>query len=142
MKSKLLDAIKKNGYKITPQRKAVIKYIAGSHSHFTPESIHKQVSDVCKGIGLATVYRTINMLLNLGLVCELYIGDYRHSYVMRRPLQHHHHVVCSRCNKVVDFTDCDLKDIEIKLSKGTGFKVDEHLLEFIGICPECQKVLS
>ena len=141
MKTKLLITIKKNGYKITPQRKAVINSIAGSHSHFTPESIHKRVSDGCQGIGLATIYRTINILLNLRLVCELYTGGNCHSYVVRRPVKHHHHLVCSSCKKVVDFTDCDLKDIEIKLSKGTGFKVDRHLLEFIGTCPDCQKAM-
>jgi Fur family ferric uptake transcriptional regulator len=139
IKKHIFTIIREKGYKLTPQRKAVIKVITGSRNYFTPESIYDRVKKSCHGIGLTTVYRTISILLNLRLVCEVYATSNRRSYVVRKPVQPHHHLICSGCKKVVDFNDCDLTDIEQKLSKGTGFRLEGHLLEFTGICPECQR---
>jgi Fur family ferric uptake transcriptional regulator len=132
--------MRQRGYKLTPQRRAVLKIILESCNHLTPEAIYKRVKEEHPGIGLTTVYRTLNILSDLGLICEVHTGGSYRSYLVRRPLEHHHHLICSECNKVVEFTDCDLADIERKLSEGTGFKIEEHLLEFVGICPDCQQI--
>jgi Fur family ferric uptake transcriptional regulator len=137
-KRRISSIMRQSGYKLTPQRRAVLKTIMESRNHLTPEAIYQRVQGEYPGIGLTTVYRTLNILSALGLVCEVHAGDHRRSYLVRRPLEHHHHLICLKCNKVVDFTDCDLADIERKLSAGTGFEIKEHLLEFVGVCPDCQ----
>jgi len=91
-------------------------------------------------IGLVTIYRTLDLLNELNLVCRVHAPDGRRSYMMRRPTGHHHHLVCSGCGKVVDFTGCALADLEQRLSKETRFDIKGHLLEFYGLCPDCRLV--
>ena len=131
--------LRNHGYKITPQRLAVISAIAGSHEHLTPAAIYERVHRDYPSIGLVTIYRTLEMLTELDLICETHAGGSCHSYLMRRPAEHHHHLICSDCGKVVDFTDCDLGDLESRLVKETKFKINGHLLEFIGQCRRCSK---
>ena len=132
-------ALREHGYKLTPQRRAVIKAIAGTHEHMTPSELHERVRRDNPGIGLVTVYRTMDILAEIGLICELHSGNNCRSYLLRRPAEHHHHLICSECGQVVDFTDCDLRDIERRLSRDTGFEMESHLLEFLGRCPACQQ---
>jgi Fur family transcriptional regulator, ferric uptake regulator len=129
--------LRRHGYKLTPQRRSILNAIAGSHEHLTPAEIHRRVSREHPGIGLVTIYRTLEMLAGLGLVCELHAGDSCRSYIIRRPEEHHHHLICSGCGTVVDFTDCDLSDLERRLARETGFVIKGHLLEFLGQCRQC-----
>jgi Fur family ferric uptake transcriptional regulator len=132
--------MRQRGYKLTPQRRAVLKMIMECPNHLTPEAIYKRTKEESPGIGLTTIYRTLNILSDLGFLCEVHSAGSCRSYLVRRPLEHHHHLICSACGKVVDFTDCDLAEIERKLSEGTGFKIEGHLLEFSGVCPDCQQL--
>ena len=132
-------ALRQRGYKITPQRRTILNAIVSSHEHLTPAAIHERVCQEHPGIGLVTIYRTLEILAGLGLICEIHgAGNYR-SYLMRRPAEHHHHLVCSECGTVVDFTDCDLGELEHKLIEETDFKISGHILEFVGQCRECRK---
>lgn len=132
-------ALKQEGYKLTPQRRAVLKVIALSRSHLSPAIIHERAHRARPGIGLVTTYRTLNILRGLGFICEVRGKGNRSSYLFRRILQHHHHLVCSDCGVVVDFTDCNLDSLEHRLSEETGFLIQEHLLEFHGLCPKCRR---
>ena len=125
------------GYKLTRQRRAVIQAITATRSHLTPASIYNQVHPDHPQIGLATIYRTLEILTELGLICELHGGGISHSYTISTP-QHHHHLVCSNCGTVVDCPGFRLKELEQALSRETGFRIDEHQLEFTGLCPNCQ----
>jgi Fur family ferric uptake transcriptional regulator len=129
--------LRKRGFKITPQRRTIIGAIIGSHEHLTPAEIHERVRQEHPGIGLVTIYRTIEMLAELGLICETHAGGSCRSYLMRRPSEHHHHLICSDCGRVIDFTDCDLGELERRLSEETRFKINGHLLEFLGQCRQC-----
>ena len=132
---KIEDMLRQSGFKITPQRRTIVNTITLSREHLTPAEIYERVHQEHPGIGLVTVYRTLEMLTKLGLICEVHAGDNCRSYLMRRPAEHHHHLICSQCGTVIDFTDCDLSELEARLSKGTGFKIDSHLLEFLGVHP-------
>lgn len=136
---KIVSILRQQGYKITSQRRAVLNVIAGSHDHLTPAAIYERVKRQYPGIGLVTVYRTLELLARLGLICEVHTGDNGRSYLLRRPAGHHHHLICSSCDKVVDFTDCDLGRMEERLARQTGFKIDSHLVEFSGQCHDCLK---
>lgn len=134
---KIESTIRKRGYKITPQRRTIISAIIGTREHLTPAAIHIRVRREYPSVGLVTVYRTLEMLAALGLICETHAGGSCRSYLVRRPAGHHHHLICSDCGKVIDFTDCGLADLERRLSEENRFKIDGHLLEFLGQCREC-----
>lgn len=134
---KLAALLKQQGYKLTPQRRAVLNAIADSHEHLTPAALYERVHQECPGIGLVTVYRTLEVLAQLGVICEVHAGGNCRSYLMRRPSEHHHHLICSGCGAVVDFSHCDLGELEQRLAQETGFEIECHLLEFLGHCRRC-----
>ncbi len=136
---KIESILRQHGYKITPQRRIILGAITHIHEHLTPAALYDRVSREDPGIGLVTIYRTLEILASLGLICEMHLGGNYRSYLMRRPSGHHHHLICSDCGTVVDFTDCDLGELEQRLSKETNFKINGHLLEFIGQCQNCRK---
>ena len=86
---KIGTALKAQGYRLTPQRHAVLSAVAASHDHLTPAAIYEKVKRQHKNIGLVTVYRTIELLAELGLICEVHSGGNCHSYLLRRPDRHH-----------------------------------------------------
>jgi Fur family ferric uptake transcriptional regulator len=135
--NKIAGILREHGNKLTPQRHLILRVLASSHDHLTPELIYEKSRSSDPTIGLVTVYRTLELLTNLGLVCKVHLQEGCHSYMMRRPLEHHHHLICSGCGKVVDFTNCNLLDMEEKLAQESGFNIKSHLLEFYGLCPSC-----
>ncbi|MDD5039021.1 MAG: Fur family transcriptional regulator [Dehalococcoidales bacterium] len=136
-KRKVVNALRQHGYKLTPQRRAVIGVIASSRDHLTPATIYAKVHQAHPNIGLVTVYRTLEILAELGLVCELHSGGICHSYTISAP-QHHHHLICSSCGTVFDFTSHSLGELEQSLARQSGFRIDGHLLEFFGLCRVCR----
>ncbi len=136
----IVAALKQYGYKLTPQRRAVIGVIASSQDHLTPATIYEKIHQEHPSVGLVTVYRTLEILAGLELICELHAGGICRSYTVSAP-QHHHHLICSNCGIVVDFTGHYLDGLEQSLSKESGFRIDGHLLEFIGLCRACQKAI-
>jgi len=137
---KIIAILRERGYKLTPQRRAVLRAIALARSHLSSAEIYDRVKQQHPGIGLVTVYRTLETLSKLGVICEMHTRGSSRSYLMRKPVEHHHHLICSECGVVVDFTDCGLGGLEDKLSRETGFKMEGHLLELVGRCPDCQKI--
>jgi Fur family ferric uptake transcriptional regulator len=134
--------LKRHGYKLTPQRRAVIHALTSSPDHLTPAAVFEKVIKNHPGIGLVTIYRTLRLLAELNLICEIHAGDNCPSYTASTP-QHHHHLICSGCGKVVDFAGANtiepsLSALEARLSHESGFRIDDHLLEFTGLCRVCQ----
>jgi len=135
---KIATILRQQGYKFTPQRRVVIQTIASSQAHLTPAAIYEKVHQQHPNIGLVTIYRTLDILSKLGLICELHAGGSCRSYTTSAS-GHHHHLICSNCGKVIDFSGYDLSELEQRLSLETGFEIEDHLLEFIGLCQACQK---
>jgi len=135
---KITATLHRNGYKLTPQRQAVIDTIVTSQDMLTPASIYEKVSLEHPDIGLVTVYRTLELLSRLGLICELHAGSTCPTYTASNR-EHHHHLICSACGKVVDFIGHDLTSLEDRISHESGFRIQNHVLEFIGVCSTCQK---
>lgn len=135
----ICDILRQSGYKITPQRQAVIEIINCSHEHLTAAELFEKVSSVRPDIGKVTVYRTLEVLTGLGLVCEVR-NDKTTSYVISPP-EHHDHLICSRCGKVVNFTRCNMAGLEKRLARETGFSINKHHLELYGECSDCRQNL-
>jgi len=135
---KVAAILRQHSYKLTPQRRVVIQAIASNQDHLTPTAIYERVHQHHPSIGFVTIYRTLEILAQLGLICELHAGGSCRSYTISAP-GHHHHLICSNCSRVIDFTGCELGKVEQDLSSKTGFRIEGHLLEFIGLCQACQK---
>jgi Fe2+ or Zn2+ uptake regulation protein len=101
-------------------------------------------------LGLVTVYRTLDLLLSLGLVRKLHLAAGCHTYALSlaggqneargsEPRSHGHHVICQRCNRAVEFAGCDLDTVVMAVEAQTGFRVQEHWLEMFGVCPACRE---
>ncbi len=137
-KRKIVATLRQHNYKLTPQRQVVIQTIVTSQDHLTPTAIYEKVHQDHPNIGFVTIYRTLNILAELNLICELHAGGSCHSYTASTPGEHHH-LICSNCGIVVDFTSYDFGKLEQRLSLETGFHIQDHLLEFTGLCQVCQK---
>ena len=135
---KIATTLRQHGYKLTPQRRAVIQAIVSSQDHLTPAAIYQKVHQYHPNIGLVTIYRTLDILTELNLTCELHAGGSCRSYTISCP-EHHHHLICSNCGRVIDFTGYYLSELEQRLSRETGFDIKDHVLEFTGLCQDCQK---
>jgi len=137
---KIATILRQHGYKFTPQRWAVIQAIASSQDHLTPADIYNKVHQEHPKIGLVTVYRTLGLLDNLGLLCKLHTGGDCHALTIGTP-ECHHHLICSGCGKVIDFSCRRMAELEGNLAEETGFTIKDHLLEFTGYCQNCRKDL-
>lgn len=135
--NKIAGILREHGYKMTPQRHAVLKVLASSHDHLTPEAIYDRVVVENPEIGRVTVYRTLDLLNRLKLVCRVHANGGR-SYMMRRPVEHHHHLICSNCGRVFDFVGCGLENLEKRLARESKFDIAGHFLEFYGLCSDCR----
>ena len=113
--------------------------IAAAGGYFTPQELYLSLKETQPGIGLVTVYRTLAVLARAGLICRIESTGKSRCYARRKPLSHHHHLVCEGCARVVDFSNCDLTGLAEKLASDTGFVINAHSLEFQGLCRECGK---
>jgi Fur family ferric uptake transcriptional regulator len=135
---KIASVLSQRGYKLTAQRRAVIDVVASSREHLAPAALYERARRIHPAIGLVTVYRTLEMLYELGLICRVHRGGKSRTYTLALS-GHHHHLVCSDCGTVADFTGCDLEALQQRLSQESGFKIEGHLLQFLGHCLNCQE---
>ena len=141
----LKEDLKKKGYKLTPQRRSIVDTIIDNEGqHLTAEEIYDKVKKNCPEIGLATVYRTILLLEELGVISRLDLNDgcSRYEIVHSNETHRHHHLICNTCHKVSEVQDDLLEELEIGIEKQYKFKILDHSVKFYGICDECQKKLN
>jgi Fur family ferric uptake transcriptional regulator len=132
----IVTRLKQSGHKVTPQRISIIKLIIESQELLTPSALFEKVHQLYPEVGEGTVYRTLSILSELGLVCVVHTDNNVHSYTVR-PAGHHDHLVCSECGKVINFTDCNISELEKRLMLETGYIINEHRLDLYGKCREC-----
>jgi len=128
--------LKTTGYRLTPQRLAILRALIGSHQHPSVEQIYRQVRQDFPTTSLATVYNTLECLKSLGEVLELPLGG-GSRYDGRKP-EPHAHLICTACGRIEDL-DIDLGGITQAVAQERGYTEVRHRLEFYGICPACQE---
>lgn len=140
------ELLKEKGFKITSQRESVLEVLKNNASqHMTAEEIYVKVKEISPEIGLATVYRTIQLLLDLKLVDKLDLNDGFIRYEISKlddESHHHHHLICEICGKVIEAEDDLLDQIEETCSLKYNFKVTNHVVKFYGICSECSESIN
>jgi Fe2+ or Zn2+ uptake regulation protein len=132
--SQLRDAFRSAGTRLTPQRSAVWRLFTGDPAGFSIAGAAAKLKS--KGIGLATVYRTVSLLEKLDFLRHVHDEGLEHRFVATQP-GHRHSLVCRSCGKVVEFEACDLSVVERLLKAETGFRVEGHYLEIYGTCATC-----
>lgn len=134
----IIQKLRDNGHKITPQRMAIVKIIARSEGHPSVEMIHDQVKENFPTMSLATVYKNILLLKSLSEVLELGFPDGSNRYDGNNP-DSHPHVICIKCKKIIDLETDSLDEMKEEVELETDFKIVNHRLEFFGICSNCIK---
>lgn len=128
--------LSRKGYRMTPQRIMILEAIEGASGHISAEEIYQDIKRRYPGLNISTVYRTLELLKETGLVTETDMGDGRvrfHSIGH----EHHHHLVCSKCGKVIDLGEETLSPLTNVLSEKYGFRADLKHLAIFGHCKGC-----
>lgn len=138
------EILKSHGLKVTNQRVILLEALSKHKGeHLTPEEIYEIVKEEHPEIGLATVYRTIQLLCQLELVEKVVLVDGIVRYEMaerdRGSAHHHHHIICLDCGNVESFEDDLLENLESAIAKKTGFEVVNHEVKFYGYCNKCKE---
>ena len=134
----MLSKLREHDCRITPQRVAVLRILAASEGHPSVESVYENVRREFPTTSIATVYKTVHLLKQLNEVLELGFPDGSNRYDGNKPFPHPH-VICVRCQKIIDPDLGSLEDMTSKVADETGFDVLTHRLDFFGICSECKK---
>jgi len=134
------------GFRLTWPRQVILDVLGQNPQHLSAEEIFFHVHQFYPGIGLATVYRTLDLLTRTGLVFKFDFGDGRSRYELASEAAKgpHHHMICTRCGRIIDFGDFIngeskfIEELERELSKKHGFKINSHQIHFYGLCQDCQ----
>ena len=136
------------GYRITLPRRAILNVLSKTCRHLSAEEIYLEVHKRYPAVGLTTVYRTLDLLVGVGMVFKFDFGDRRARYELSEGadgLNHHHHLICTICGRITDYTDFINEEIELLeqtekgLAKKYNYKITKHLIQFYGVCDMCQK---
>lgn len=131
--------LKQAGYRMTAARRAVAHVLAEAEHWLNPEEILARGQTHCPSLGLVTVYRTLALFTELGLVRRVHAWEGCHGYVAA-DFDHGHHIVCRGCRQVIEFPGTeDLAPLINAIQEKTGFVVEDHMLELHGLCPACRK---
>ena len=131
----LKNKLKESGLKITPQRRAIINILIGHENrHLSSEEIYDLVRENCPEIGLATVYRTMQLLDEIGVISKLNLDDGCIRYEIN--------LICKKCGKIIEVEDDLMDDVENKIQSAYKFKILDHDVKFYGICEDCEKDIS
>jgi Fur family peroxide stress response transcriptional regulator len=134
----MITTLKEQGHRLTPQRMAVLKILSANEGHLSVEQIYENVKMDFPMTSLATVYKTVTLLKEMGEVLELGFSHGGNRYDGIRPYPHPH-LICTECNNIVDPQVATLSELRQEVAQSTGYQIVSHRLDFFGICPHCQE---
>lgn len=130
--------LREAGYKLTNARMVVLNVLENHDGHMTSAEVLDAVAGVDATIGRASIFRTLDLLTRLAIIRPTYIDSSMTPTYVLLPDGHHHHIVCTNCNRVIEFNDCGLSNLSTRLEQEHGVKITGHLLEFFGLCEACE----
>ncbi len=139
------NRLRKNNYKLTKPRQVILDVLYRTNKHLSAEEIYMSTYRVSPAVGLATIYRNLELLCRIGLVLKFDFGGNKSRYELAQKPEkiHHHHLICKNCNKIIDYSEGidDEKEFlrrrEKNLSKKYGFIIEGHFIDFFGLCKKC-----
>ena len=130
---RILDTLEERGFRSTAPRRALALAIGEQEHHFTAEGLRQLLPPK---LGRATVYRTLKILVDAGVLCRVLLEDGDLHYQLSHH-GHHHHLLCVHCGSSQDLTGCDIEDVLVTTSARHGFELSGHWLEVYGRCRDC-----
>ena len=135
--NEMLSKLKERGHRVTPQRMAILRTLARNQDHPSIEDIHIRVKADFPMTSLATVYKTVALLEEMGEVQELGLVDNVGRYDATKPLAHPH-MICTSCGSIVDLHGVDLNETVQEVADAMGYEVRGNRVAFWGLCPKCR----
>lgn len=133
------EKFKKEGYKLTTQRRAILDVIVENYEeHLNSEEIYDRVKIEYPEIGIATVYRTLQLLEELNIISRLNFDDGYNRYELNFDSENHHHLICLECGNIMEVKLDLLENLENEIEDENGFKIIDHNVKFFGYCTDCQ----
>jgi len=132
------DTLRAGGYRVTPQRQLVLEAVTRLE-HATPEEIYAAVRQTAVGINLSTIYRTLELLEQIGLVTHAHLGHGAHRYHLAANAQHVH-LVCLRCDAIIQLDPAAVGSLVTELDREHGFQTNVGHLTVFGTCAQCRAV--
>jgi len=131
----------------TVPREAIVQLLSKSSNHLSAKEIYTALIRQYPGIGMTTIYRTLDLLTRMGLIHRFAIGDghMRYEFTPDMKKEHHHHLICTQCGKIINYSEfveeelALVQKIEEKLIRKYSFKITDHNIEFLGRCPDCRE---
>ncbi len=134
----LQTELSRQGYKLTRQRKAVLDVMTLANTRLTAADVFARAQRACPDLGLTTVYRTLEILEELGAIRRVHLDDGCEAFAPTA-IEHGHYLICDNCRTTIEFEGCDLTAMLNRIAAQTGFTIQQHWLELVGRCPNCQK---
>lgn len=127
------------GLRLTQPRQVIMDVLKASGVPLLPQTIQQRANEAGHQISLVTIYRTLELLIELKLIRRIHDQDGCHGYILCSP-GHHHHIICRKCGRALEFSGADdIVQLLDRIERETGFKIESHLLQLQGVCPDCQK---
>lgn len=134
-----LEHIQKAGLRRTGQRDLILEIFLRTEEHLTSEDLYWLVQKEDPSVGHTTVYRTLKLLTEAGLAREVRFGDNKTYYEHHYNHEHHDHMICTECGKVIEFFSPEIEEMQDKMADKFGFRPTHHSLRMWGLCSECQQ---
>jgi len=131
--------LRKNGMLYSKQREQILDIFLKAEKHPTVNDLYELVRKKNPKIGLATVYRTMEVICDAGLARKLDFGDGTKHYEHKYKHQHHHHLVCLKCGKIIEITSGKIEAIQRQLAKKHGFTISRDTMKIFGVCKTCKR---
>ena len=132
--------LSQKGYRLSEPRKRVMELLESVDIALSPQEIHQELQDKDCDLGLVSVYRTLELLTRLELVTVVYDPERNPGYILSTT-GHHHHIVCLKCHKALEFSGSDdIDELVHRVEAETSYQVCDHFLQLFGLCPECQHI--
>jgi Fur family ferric uptake transcriptional regulator len=129
--------LKEKGLKFTRQRDEIVRVFMASNSHLSVDEVYQQVRQRNPRIGYATVYRTLKLMAESGWASSCQFGDRMSRFEHRAEGEHHDHLICILCGKIVEFESERIEALQSRIAQREGFRIYDHKLELYGHCPTC-----
>jgi Fur family ferric uptake transcriptional regulator len=134
----LLTSLKSDGRRMTRPRKAILAVLERTRHPISVSEIHTALTREKISVDLVTVYRTLSVFKQLGMVSRVEFQEGQFRYELCHGRDHHHHIRCRGCGRIADLMLCPLKKVMAVVERETRFLIEDHSLEFIGWCPQCR----
>ncbi|MDY6939950.1 MAG: transcriptional repressor [Cyanobacteriota bacterium] len=143
--SSLKSELNERGWRMTPQRETILQIFQDlpKGEHLSAEDLYNRLQEAGEKISLSTIYRTLKLMARMGILRELELGEDHKHYEINQPYPyHHHHLICVKCNKTIEFKSDSILKVGSKTAQKEGYHLLDCQLTIHAVCPTCQRSIA